>query len=466
MLTKELPYNIEAEQLLLGALLINNRALEHIEEIISEVSFHANVHQEIFKAILRLKEKEIIANAVTLKTFLDSNNKLKEIGGINYLVDIISRATSVLDIVSLARVIQELHLRRQLILIGQKITSRAYDSLEVQDSKLQIENAEQELFQLATYGEYECTSQHIAKSLSSVTEKSSIAFKNREPFHNISTGFKDVDNFMGGLQNSDLIILAGRPSMGKTSLAISMAMRVAKILAKKKLTALFFSLEMSAEQIASRMISIDSKVDAFALRAGKLSDDDLQKIIISNKKLTELPMYIDDTAAISITELRSRARRLHRQHKLGAIFIDYLQLIRGSGKRYDTNRVQEVSEITQGLKLIAKELHIPVVALSQLSRLVEQREDKKPQLSDLRESGSIEQDADVVIFIYREAYYLMRKQPSNTDENYEEWQFHMDEVKNKAEIIIAKQRNGPVGTAYLYFDSKTTIFDDLANYLP
>lgn len=463
MQTSELPHNIDAEQLLLGALLTNNNAYEKIEEIVNGNSFYAAVHRTIFDAILHMRKKEIVANAVTLKSYLESNNELKEIGGQNYLISIMTKATVVVDIVSLAKLIQELYIKRQLIELGQRIISNAHNSQSKDDARAQIENVENSLFQLASFGEHDKSSVHISNPLNVAVERAMNTFRSKKPYQNVSSGFRDIDNLIGGLQNSDLIILAGRPSMGKTSFAVSMAIKVAEHLALKDQSICFFSLEMSDDQIASRMISIDSKVDAFSIRTGKkFSEEALQKVIKSSEKLAKLPFFIDDSPSITITDLRVKARRLHRKNKLGAIFIDYLQLLRGSSSRSAEHRVQEVSEITQGLKAIAKELNIPVVALSQLSRLVEQREDKRPQLSDLRESGSIEQDADVVMFIFRESYYMMRKQTSADDENYEEWQFKMDRVKNKAEIIIAKQRNGPVGTAVLFFDPATTVFDDLS----
>ncbi|ACT69507.1 replicative DNA helicase [Neorickettsia risticii str. Illinois] len=458
----ELPNNIEAEQLILGALLTNNDACDEIEELISSSSFYAPVHRKIFEVLLHLRSKELVANPVTLKNYLESSNELSAIGGQEYLLNIIEKASIVVDVSSLARVIQELYIRRQLIVLAQKIISGATGEQSNTTTSEQIEEAEHSLFQLASSGELDPSCLHISKPIEIAVERAKITFKAKVPFQNTSTGFRDIDNLLGGLQNSDLLIIAGRPSMGKTSLAISMALRVTRELQKQGMSACFFSLEMSADQIASRMLSVHSGVDAFSIRTGKkFSEESLKKVIESSKELSELPLFIDDTASVSISALRTKLRRLHRKTKLGAIFIDYLQLLRGS-KGTEFNRVQEVSEITKGLKLIAKELNVPVVALSQLSRLVEQREDKRPQLSDLRESGSIEQDADVVMFVFREAYYMMRKQPSSDDENYENWQFKMDEVRNKAEIIIAKQRNGPVGTALLFFDQSTTVFDDLS----
>ncbi|AHX11472.1 replicative DNA helicase [Neorickettsia helminthoeca str. Oregon] len=458
----ELPNNVEAEQLILGALLTNNDAYEDIEELISPSSFYVPAHRRIFEIILHLRSKELVANAVTLKNYLNSSNEIKNVGGQEYILSIIEKASIIIDIMSLARVIQDLYLKRQIILLAQRMISTASDEESKSSTSEQIEEVEHSLYQLASSGEFDPTCLHISKSIETAIERAKITFRTKAPFQNISTGFRDIDNFLGGLQNSDLVIIAGRPSMGKTSLAISMSLRVTCALEKQGMSACFFSMEMSADQIASRMLSVHSGVDAFSIRTGKkFSEEGLQKVIESSKELSRLPLFIDDTPAISISALRTKLRRLHRKTKLGAIFVDYLQLIKGS-KGSEFNRVQEVSEITKGLKSIAKELNVPVVALSQLSRLVEQRDDKRPQLSDLRESGSIEQDADVVMFVFREAYYMMRKQPSNEDENYENWQFKMDEVKNKAEIIIAKQRNGPVGTALLFFDQSTTVFDDLS----
>ena len=459
---QEVPNDLQAEQLLLGSLLANNSFLEEILPVLSPESFYSLTHKKIFEAILHICKKDLIANAVTLKNYLQIDSEIKDIVNNGYLADLSLKATLVVDVVSIAKIIQELYVRRQIIKLGQYMVINALKPLSDINTKDQIEEAEKSLFDLASFGEGDASCEHISNPLSTAMQKAMFAFENKSPFQNISTGFRDLDNLLGGFQNSDLIILASRPSMGKTSLAISMSLRIALEMSKKELSVCFFSLEMSSDQIASRILSVDSCVDAFSLRTGrKFSEESLQKVAKSADKISKLPFFIDDTPALAISELRAKARRLHRKNKIGIIVVDYLQLLRSSSRSKDANRVQEISEITQGLKSVAKELNVPVIALSQLSRLVEQREDKRPQLSDLRESGSIEQDADVVMFIFREAYYMMRRQPQDEDDDLEKWQSKMENIKNKAEIIIAKQRNGPVGTAMLFFDQSTTTFADL-----
>ncbi|MBQ4875474.1 MAG: replicative DNA helicase [Rickettsiaceae bacterium H1] len=462
---RELPYNVEAEQLLLGAILVNNKLYNHIENIVIPESFYEPIHQKIFDAIINLKNRDIVASPITLKTRFEQDNLLKEIGGTDYLVKLATKASIVVDAKGLAKIIYDLYLKRNLITIGEKIVNNAYDNHD-KEAIEQIESAEQNLFKLASYGEEDNSIDKLDTSLGQAIEKAEFAYKNQGEVHGTSTGFVDLDRLLNGMQDSDLIVLAGRPSMGKTALAVNIALNGCKFLQennKENKSIAFFSLEMSAEQLALRLLAMESGVNSYKIRSGMLSESDFGKIINSRESLHDLPIFIDDTPAISIATLRTRARRLYRTYKIGAIFVDYLQLIRGNTNRYgDVNRVQEVSEVTQGLKAIAKELNIPVIALSQLSRLVEQREDKKPQLSDLRESGAIEQDADVVMFIFREAYYLMRKKPADGADGISEWQNKMNRVQNQSEIIIAKQRNGPIGSVKLFFDSNTTVFKDLS----
>lgn len=462
---RELPHNIEAEQELLGAILVNNNLINYIENIIITESFYEKIHQKIFLAIIKLKERAIVATPVTLKTRFEKDETLKELGGTDYLIKLATKASFVVDAQGIAKIIYDLYLKRNLITIGEKVVNDAYNNHE-KVALEQIELAEQQLFKLASDGENENSMQQLNVSLAQAMEKTEFAYKNQGEVHGVSTGFVDLDRLLNGMQDSDLIILAGRPSMGKTALAVNIALNACNFLqrsAHKNKSIAIFSLEMSAEQLALRMISMQSGVNSYKIRSGMLSESDFNKIMMSSESLHDLPIFIDDTPAISIATLRTRARRLYRTNKIGAIFIDYLQLIRGVNTKYgDSNRVQEVSEVTQGLKAIAKELNIPVIALSQLSRLVEQREDKKPQLSDLRESGAIEQDADVVMFIFREAYYLMRKKPADGADSISDWQNKMDRVQHQSEIIIAKQRNGPIGSIKLFFDSNTTTFKDLS----
>ena len=461
---RELPCNIEAEQLLLGAILVNNNLCNRVENITITESFYEPIHQKIFLAILHLRERSIIATPVTLKTRFEQDNTLKEIGGTDYLVKLATKASMVVDAEGLAKVIYDLYLKRNLISVGEKIVNNAFSNHD-KEALEQIEAAEQDLFKLASYGEGDNSVDKLNVSLAQAIEKTEFAYKNQGEVHGISTGFMDLDRLLNGMQDSDLIILAARPSMGKTALAVNIALNSCKFLQESKKenkSIVFFSLEMSAEQLALRLLAMESGISSYKIRSGILSKNDFSRIINTRESLYDLPIFIDDTPAISIATLRTKARRLYRTNKIAAIFVDYLQLIRGNARYGDVNRVQEVSEVTQGLKAIAKELNIPVIALSQLSRLVEQREDKKPQLSDLRESGAIEQDADVVMFIFREAYYLMRKKPADGTDSISDWQNTMNRVQNKCEIIIAKQRNGPIGNVKLFFDSNTTIFKDLS----
>ncbi len=463
MSTRSSPHNIEAEQLLLGAILVNNRLYDRIENMISASTFYEPIHRKIFSAIIQLNTRNVLATPVTLKSRFEKDDSLKEIGGTDYLVKLVTKANMVIDTESLAKIIYDLYLKRNLISIGEKIVNDAHNDHE-NEAIQQIEIAEQQLFKLASSGEVDGGANRLSLSLTQAIEKTEFAYKNQGEVHGISTGFVDLDRLLNGMQDSDLIVLAGRPSMGKTALAVNITLNACKYLQssmKKNKGVAFFSLEMSAEQLALRLIAMQSGVNSYKIRSGMFSESDFSRIIRSRDALHDLPIFIDDTPAISIATLRTRARRLYRTKKIGAIFVDYLQLVRGN-IRYETNRVQEVSEVTQGLKAIAKELNVPVIALSQLSRLVEQREDKKPLLSDLRESGSIEQDADVVMFIFREAYYLMRKKPADGTESILDWQNKMNKMQNQSEIIIAKQRNGPIGNIRLFFDSNTTTFKDLS----
>lgn len=467
------PHNVMAEQAVIGAVLTNNEAINRIGDFLSPEHFYEPVHQRIYEAVIKLMDRGIIASPITLKNYFDKDEALKEVGGAEYLGRLAALAVTVLNVQSYARTVYDLAMRRKLISIGEDTVNEAYDS-EIGSTALeQIERMEQELFNLASEGGSDRGFQNLKTSLVEAINRVEQAFKRKEHISGITSGFADLDRLLGGVQNSDLLILAGRPSMGKTALAINIALNACEAMykASKHETAEqgvpppavgFFSLEMSSEQLAARMIAMKTGVNSAKMRIGNLNDAEFAKLVQGNKALAELPFFIDDTPALSIAALRTRARRLKRKHNLGFLLVDYLQLVRGSSKMSESNRVQEVSEITQGLKAIAKELNIPVIALSQLSRAVEQREDKRPQLSDLRESGSIEQDADVVMFIYREEYYVGRKEPQPGTPKYAEWQEEMNKVMNLSEVIIAKQRNGPIGNATLFFDSNTTQFRDLA----
>lgn len=462
------PANILAEQMLLGSILTNNEAYHRVSDFLTADHFYEPIHKRIFIAINTFVDRGMLANAVTLKNHFEQDASLREMNHSDYLGQLSALSATIINVNDYAKTIVDLAIRRSLINIGEEIVNDAYASdLKVSASD-QIENAEQELFTLASFGkELNSNFAALKVSLGSALERIQLAFKQQEHITGISTGFIDLDKILCGMQNSDLIILAARPSMGKTALAVNLALNAAQYLQTHKrkddeqLGSIgFFSLEMSSEQLAARMMAISSEVNSGKLRSGQISEADFVKIVKASKDLAGLPFYIDDTPSISIAALRTRARRMKRRHNLSLLIVDYLQLLKGSGKGSEESRVLEISQITQGLKAIAKELNIPVIALSQLSRAVEQREDKRPLLSDLRESGSIEQDADIVMFIYRDEYYLVRKQPQESTPDHEKWQAEMNKVTNIAEVIIAKQRNGPVGNIKLHFESNTTKFSN------
>jgi replicative DNA helicase len=467
---KSLPCNVEAEKAILGAFLNNNDNLNKVADFLLAAHFFVPLHQKIYDAITKLIERGLIASPITLKNYLEKEEVFQKAGinSLDYLLKLSSQAASVVNLIPYAKEVYDTFLRRSLITIGEDTVGSAYEKNAEDEATALIERAEQKLFNLAMEGVAESGFNNIKASLGEALKRIEIARKRGANINGISTGYTDLDQVLGGMQKSDLLILAARPSMGKTSLAINIALNAAVNFfvgnkndnTQKPLSVGFFSLEMSAEQIANRLLSIKTGVDSNRIRIGNINKDEFVTLLHESKDLSELPIYIDDTPALTISAVRTRARRLKRQYNLGLIVIDYLQLVRGSGSG-ERNRVQEVGEISQGLKAIAKELDIPVIALSQLSRAVESREDKRPQLSDLRESGNIEQDADVVMFIYREEYYRSREKPADGDEKLHEWQEKMDKVKNIADIIIAKQRNGPIGNISLRFDTKTTGFANL-----
>ncbi len=461
-----LPHNLEAEQALLGALLVDNRALEKVTDFLKDQHFFTPAHQRIYQSITIMAERGQNASPVSLKTYFENDADLKDVGGAQYLVELAASIVSVVNAEDYARSIYDLHMRRELIALGEEVVNDAYNHTLESDAQDTLEMAESRLFSLAESGEARSGFQTLRDSVVTAIALAEKAYKTEGNVTGVTTGLRDMDRKLGGLQNSDLLILAARPSMGKTSLAVNIAFNAAKRYAesggKEGAITGFFSLEMSSDQLATRILSDQSGISGDAIRKGNIRQDDFRKFVEASQVLSQVPLYIDDTPALSIGAVRQRARRLKRQHGLGLIVVDYLQLLRGSGsKQGQDNRVQEVSEITRGLKAIAKELDIPVMALSQLSRAVEQREDKRPQLSDLRESGSIEQDADVVMFIYREEYYLSRQEPEVGTEKHLEWQDRMGKAHNVAETIVAKQRHGPIGTVRLFFDSNLTRFSDL-----
>jgi replicative DNA helicase len=470
------PANVLAEQMLLGAVLINNEHLNRVDDFLRAEHFYEPVHQRIYDAVHVFQERGVHATPVTLKHYFDKDAALEGVGGADYLARLASMATTTINVLDYGRTVYDLALRRQLIGVGEQVVNDAYDKEIEATATQQIEQAEQSLFTLASEGNNGVGFRPLKQSLTEAIQKAELAYRHKERVTGVASGFSDLDHLLGGLQNSDLLILAGRPSMGKTALAINIAINAALSLtaraAEKKIAETeeqvpvpsvgFFSLEMSSEQLAARILSVMSGVNSAGMRTGFLDENDFAKIVEANRALQNLSFFIDDTPALSISALRTRARRLKRRYNLSLLIVDYLQLVRSVSRASEGNRVQEVSEITQGLKAIAKELNIPVIALSQLSRAVEQREDKRPQLSDLRESGSIEQDADIVMFIYRDEYYVGRKRPEEGSEAFYEWQSTMDRVRNTAEVIIAKQRNGPIGQVVLHYDSHTTKFGNHA----
>lgn len=470
---REAPANIDAEQALLGALLINNEALTHIGDRLTADHFHEPLHKRIFEAITTFHGRGLIANPVTLKHYFEQDPALKETGGAQYLAKLATAAVHVIDIRDYGAMIHDLALKRELIAIGETIVNEAYAHRIDQTAQEQLEKAEQKLFTLALEGERDRGFRAIKHSVAEAITRAEAAYRNAGRIVGVDTGLDDLNAMMGGLQRSDLIILAGRPSMGKTALATNVAYNAALSFAAEAESAGvhpregksvgFFSLEMSSEQLATRLLAAACKFPSQKLTHGNLTPDEFNTLVRVSAEMERLPFHIDDTPALSIAALRTRARRLKRTNNLGMLVVDYLQLVRPSSSRSQDGRVQEVSEITQGLKAIAKELDVPVVALSQLSRAVEQREDKRPLLSDLRESGSIEQDADVVMFIFREEYYVERRMPAVEDEaKYSAWQAEMERVHNIAEVIVSKHRNGPVGTVRLHFNASITQFGNLA----
>ena len=457
---KELPNNIEAEQAVIGSILVSNEIFDEINTIVSSNNFYDPMHQKIFGSIESLIYKGMLANPITLKNYFQDDKD--ELNIPEYLVKITKFSTSTRQATEYSKIIYDMFVRRELIKISeQTIDTAKLNDLDTNGQKI-IEKSERLLFDLAEKGSFNSSLIKFDEAVKQTIEMASAAYKNEEGIVGVPTGLRDLDDRLGGLHQSDLIIIAGRPSMGKTALATNIAFNAAQKLqdSGKKSSIAFFSLEMSSEQLSTRILAEQSRIKSNDIRRGRISDDQFDKFIETSKNISELPLYIDETPAISIAAMSNRARRIKRLFGLEMIVVDYIQLMKGTFNNKD-GRVQEISEITQGLKAIAKELSIPVVALSQLSRAVEQRDDKKPMLSDLRESGSIEQDADVVMFVYRESYYLKTKEPRPATVEHAEWQVKMNEVSHLAELIIGKQRHGPTGNISLEFEEMFTKFKDL-----
>jgi replicative DNA helicase len=471
---RQAPHNVEAEQALLGAVLINNEAYDKVSGFLEPHHFFEPLHARIYETARRLIQSGKQATPITLKTYFEREELVGELTAPQYLGRLAAHATTVINAEDYGRTVYDLAVRRDLICIGEDMVNVAYDSPVDASPESQIEEAEARLYSLAEKGKYGSGFHGFGEAMVGAIEMASKAYERAGGLSGLSTGLRDLDRYMGGLQNSDLIILAGRPSMGKTALATNIAFNVARayrpetqpdgeVTAADGAVVGFFSLEMSSEQLATRIISEQAEIPSERIRRGMIGEDEFRRLVQVSQELQTLPLYIDHTGGLSIAQLTARARKLKRQKGLGFLVVDYLQLLSGSSRRAsEGSRVQEITEITTGLKALAKELDIPVLALSQLSRQVENRDDKRPQLSDLRESGSIEQDADVVLFVFREEYYVQRREPSLTKvEDHQKWQDEMDTVQGLAEVVIGKQRHGPTGTVRLQFDSQVTRFCDL-----
>jgi replicative DNA helicase len=467
------PHNIEAEQALLGAILVNNEAFYRVSDFLEPTHFFEPVHRSIFEVASQLIRSSKVATPVTIKTFLPADLPIGDINLPQYLARLAAEATTIINAEDYGRAIYDLALRRALIGIGEEMVNTAYDAPVDLSPSAQIEDSERRLFELAERGRYDGGFHAFETALLTAIDMASAAYQRDGHLSGLASGLDDLDRLMGGLQPSDLIILAGRPAMGKTALATNIAFNIAKawrgeVQPDGSMKTVdggivgFFSLEMSSEQLATRIVAEQSGVPSADIRRGKITEDQFSELVRVSQQMQRIPLYVDQTGGLAVAQLAARARRLKRQRGLDLLVIDYIQLLQGSGKRSD-NRVQEVTEITTSLKALAKELQVPIVALSQLSRQVENREDKRPQLADLRESGSIEQDADVVMFVFREEYYLKNKMPKEGTEEFFKWQAEIDSVHGLAEVIIGKQRHGPTGTVKLQFEDHLTRFSNLAD---
>ena len=471
---RQAPHNIDAEQALLGAILVNNEALDRVSGFLKPEHFYDPLHGQIYETIGQLIHMGKNATPITLRTFFENAEPIEPTLTVpQYLGRLAVNATSIINAADYGRTIYDLSVRRQLITVGEDVVNAAFDSPVDSSPEKQIQEAEGRLYALAETGKYGKGFVSFGEALLQSVEMAGAAYERDGGLSGISTGLVDLDRQMGGLQRSDLIVLAGRPSMGKTALATNIAWNIAKAYQEEKLPdgttktknggkVGFFSLEMSAEQLASRVLSEQAQIASQKIRRGMINEDEFRRLVEVSQKMSVSPLFIDQTGGITIAQLAARSRKLKRQHGLDLLVVDYLQLLAGSSKNASANRVQEITEITTGLKALAKELEVPIVALSQLSRAVEQREDKRPQLSDLRESGSIEQDADVVMFVFREEYYVERAKPPEGTEKFSLWQADMERCVGTAEVIVGKQRHGPVGTVKLSFESQFTRFGNLA----
>jgi replicative DNA helicase len=483
----QLPHNVEAEAALLGAMMIDNRLVEDVQVKLHAGHFFEAVHGRIYDAILKLADRNMVANPVTLKPMFDADEAMKQLGGPAYLAQLTGSGAALIGARDFASQIYDMALLRELVTVGRDMATRALDTSDAAQPREQIEEAEVALYRVAEQGGETGSTKTFVQATKAAVQLAELAANSTGGLSGITTGLTGLNDRTGGLQRSDLLILAGRPGMGKTALATNIAVNAAKrwlqdredgIAPDKSVGARvgFFSLEMSADQLATRILSQESKIVSEQIRSGKISEREFKDFARAAQTLEELPLFIDDTPALTIAAIRTRARRMKRRHDIGLIVVDYLQLLQGSGRSSEGNRVQEISEISRGLKTLAKELEVPVVALSQLSRAVESREDKRPQLADLRESGSIEQDADIVLFVFREEYYvrfLEPKRPTETDpqdvfDKHNQWLAKLQPVEGMAEVIVAKHRHGATGNVKLSFAGKFTQFTDHVDdqYLP
>jgi replicative DNA helicase len=476
---RQAPHNIEAEQALLGAILVNNEAFYRVSDFLEPKHFFEPIHQKIYEVTAGIIRAGKIATPVTLKTFLPPDADVAGMSPAIYLARLAAEATTVINAADYGRTIYDLSTRRDLIRIGEDMVNLAYDAPVDFAPQVQIDDAERRLYELAETGRYDGGFLKFSDALKDAVDLASKAYQRDGHLSGIATGLTKLDELMGGLQKSDLVIIAGRPAMGKTALATNIAYSIAAdyrgqprpdgtIETVSGGIVGFFSLEMSAEQLATRILSEQTEISSSKVRRGDITEEEFSKLAAAAQTMQTIPLFIDDTGGISIAQLTARARRLKRQRGLDLMVVDYLQLLTGSSRRAQEGRVQEVTEITTGLKALAKELEIPILALSQLSRQVESRDDKRPQLADLRESGSIEQDADVVMFVYREEYYLKNREPRPATEEWFKWETEMKLAENRAELIIGKQRHGPTGTVKTVFEPMFTRFSDLAeeDHLP
>ena len=467
---RHVPYDIEVEQALLGAILVDNQALERVSAVLKGEHFYDPLHQRLYEAMSGTMERGgMVITPLTLHAAMKADPGLQEVGGHAYLAGLAQAAPAYANVRDYARILHDLFVRRSLIHLGEDIVNTAYEAPIEAPPQAQIEEAEKALYRIAETSRYGEGPIEFSESLRRTVESAEKAQARGGKISGVASGFADLDSLLGGLQPSDLIIIAGRPGMGKTSLATNMAFHAARAYSQdvadgvetpRGCPVLFFSLEMAAQQLSARILSEQTEIEMWKIRNGKFSESEWENFVLKMQDLSTLPLYIDDTGGISIAQIAARARRLKREKKVGLVIIDHIQLVAPS--RRVENRVQEITEISKGLKVLAKELDVPVIALSQLSRGVDSRDDKRPVLSDLRESGSIEQDADVVMFVYREAYYLKSKEPPKDDPEYEKWHVKMESVGRLADVLVEKHRHGATNRIQLYFDDSYTRFKDLA----